>query len=131
VAGGTLTLAHMLPHRPGKALALGNRRASCAMRAPARCRIEKKVEEVDARLAKLKQQISAARTPAAKNAAKGQAMRLLKQKKAYLAQLDQVGAQQLNLESANFMAQQMKDTADQARLAARPPRAARPCFAPL
>ena len=25
----------------------------------------------------------------------------------------QVGAQQLNLESANFMAQQMKDTADQ------------------
>jgi hypothetical protein len=77
------------------------------------CSIEKKVEDIDGRLAKLKQQIASARTPAAKNAAKSQAMRLLKQKKVYLSQLDQVGAQQLNLESANFMAQQMKDTADQ------------------
>ena len=77
------------------------------------CRIEKKVDDIDVRLAKLKQQIASARTPAAKNAAKAQAMRLLKQKKTYLSQLDQVGAQQMNLESANFMAQQMKDTADQ------------------
>ena len=71
------------------------------------------MEELDKRLTVLKQQIERARTPAAKNAAKSQAMRLLKQKRTYMAQLDQVGAQQMNLESANFMAQQMKDTADQ------------------
>jgi charged multivesicular body protein 5 len=77
------------------------------------CSLEKKVEDIDARLVKLKQQISAARTPAAKNAAKTQALRLLKQKKMYMSHLDQVSVQQMNLESANFMAQQMQDTADQ------------------
>jgi Snf7 len=71
------------------------------------------VDDIDQRLVKLKQQIASARTPAAKNAAKAQATRLLKQKRMYMSQLDQVGAQQLNLESANFMTQQMKDTADQ------------------
>jgi charged multivesicular body protein 5 len=75
--------------------------------------LEKKVEDIDAKLVKLKQQISAARTPAAKNAAKTQALRLLKQKKVYMSHLEQVSMQQMNLESANFMAQQMKDTADQ------------------
>ena len=77
------------------------------------CRIEKKVDEINARLVKLKAQIAAARTPAAKAAAKTQAARLLRQRKMYENQLEQVGSQQMNLESAAFMTQQMKDTADQ------------------
>lgn len=75
---------------------------------PGRCRLEKKISDLDTKLVAFKQQIASARTPAAKNAAKAQALRLLKQKKAYQGQLDQLGAQQLNLDSASFMAQQMQ-----------------------
>lgn len=71
------------------------------------------MDDINARLVKLKAQIAGARTPAAKAAAKTQATRLLKQRKMYENQLEQVGSQQMNLESASFMAQQMKDTADQ------------------
>lgn len=77
------------------------------------CRLDAKIDEIDKKLTKYKAQISAARTPAAQRAAKQQALRLLKQKKMYENQRDQMYSQQMNLESANFMTEQLKDTADQ------------------
>lgn len=77
------------------------------------CRLDSKINDLDTKLRKYKEQISSARTPAAQRAAKQQALRLLKQKKLYEGQRDQMYAQQMNLESTQFMTEQMKDTADQ------------------
>lgn len=77
------------------------------------CRLDGKINDIDTKLKKYKEQISSARTPAAQRAAKQQALRLLKQKKLYEGQRDQMYAQQMNLESTQFMTEQMKDTADQ------------------
>jgi charged multivesicular body protein 5 len=77
------------------------------------CRLDSKIDEIDKKLIKYKEQISTAKTQAAQRAAKQQALRLLKQKKMYEAQRDSMMAQQMNLESANFMTEQLKDTADQ------------------
>lgn len=65
------------------------------------------------KLKKYKDQIASARTESAQRAAKQQAIRLLKQKKLYEGQRDQMYAQQMNLESTRFMTEQLKDTADQ------------------
>lgn len=45
-----------------------------------------------------------------KNAVKAKAMRLLKQKKMYEQQLDNLRGQSFNMEQANFVAQALKDT---------------------
>lgn len=45
-----------------------------------------------------------------KNAVKAKAMRLLKQKKMYEQQLDNLRGQSFNMEQANFAAQALKDT---------------------
>eukprot|EP00892_Ulva_mutabilis_P012589 jgi/Ulvmu1/9702/UM055_0040.1 len=75
--------------------------------------LDTKINDIDTKLKKYKDQISSARSPAAQRAAKQQALRLLKQKKLYEGQRDQMFAQQMNLESTLFMTEQMKDTADQ------------------
>jgi chromosome segregation ATPase len=77
------------------------------------CRLDAKIDEIDKKLIKYKEQISSAKTQAAQRAAKQQALRSLKQKKMYENQRDSMMAQQMNLESANFMTEQLKDTADQ------------------
>lgn len=45
-----------------------------------------------------------------KNAVKAKAMRILKQKKMYESQLDNLRAQSFNMEQANFAHQTLKDT---------------------
>ena len=77
------------------------------------CRLDAKIDEIDKKLKKYKEQLSSSKTQAAQRAAKQQALRLLKQKKMYENQRDQMYSQQMNLESANFMTEQLKDTADQ------------------
>eukprot|EP01025_Chloroclados_australasicus_P014024 TRINITY_DN16569_c0_g1_i1.p1 TRINITY_DN16569_c0_g1~~TRINITY_DN16569_c0_g1_i1.p1 ORF type:complete len:272 (-),score=37.68 TRINITY_DN16569_c0_g1_i1:216-1031(-) len=78
--------------------------------------IDKKIDDLDRKLVKYKQQIAAAKTSGAKNAAKQQALRLLKQKKMYEQQRDSMFSQQMNLQNAQFMTQQLQDTADQVKV---------------
>ena len=77
------------------------------------CRLDAKIDEIDKKLQKYKEQIRTSKSQAAQRAAKQQALRLLKQKKMYENQRDRMYSQQMNLESANFMTEQLKDTADQ------------------
>mmetsp|Transcript_16407 Transcript_16407/g.19677 ORF Transcript_16407/g.19677 Transcript_16407/m.19677 type:complete len:235 (-) Transcript_16407:323-1027(-) len=77
--------------------------------------IDEKVRKLDIELAKHKDAIAKARPGPAKEAAKQRAMRVLRQKKMYQQQADQLYSQQFNMDQMSFTAQNMKETATQVK----------------
>ena len=74
--------------------------------------MDKKVARLDQELAKYKQQMSKMRDGPGKNAVKQKALRVLKQKKQYENQVDNLRNQSFNMEQTNFATQSLKDTKD-------------------
>jgi len=74
--------------------------------------VDKKVARLDQELAKYKQQMSKMRDGPGKNAVKQKALRVLKQKKQYENQVDNLRNQSFNMEQTNFATQSLKDTKD-------------------
>jgi len=72
--------------------------------------IDKKIAKLDAELVKYRDQMKKTREGPGKNALKQKALRILKQKKMYENQRDQLGQQSFNMEQSNFAIQGMKDT---------------------
>lgn len=72
--------------------------------------IEQKVAKLDVELKKLKDQMLKMREGPAKNGVKQKAMRLLKQRKMYESQAENLRNQAFNLDQANFGIQSLKDT---------------------
>jgi len=72
--------------------------------------IEKKINALENDLRKYKEQMSKMREGPGKNAVKSKAMRILKQKKLYEQQLDNLRGQSFNMEQANYANQMLKDT---------------------
>jgi len=72
--------------------------------------IEEKINKLEAELRKYKEQMAKMREGPAKNSVKAKAMRVLKQKKQYEAQVDSLRNQSFNMEQANYAAQTLKDT---------------------
>ncbi|CAL8322154.1 unnamed protein product [Boreogadus saida] len=72
--------------------------------------IEKKVARLDAELVKYKDQMKKMRDGPSKNMVKQKAMRVLKQKRMYEGQRDQLMQQSFNMEQANYTIQSLKDT---------------------
>ncbi|XP_063229936.1 charged multivesicular body protein 5 [Bacillus rossius redtenbacheri] len=72
--------------------------------------IEKKIARLDAELKKHKDQLKKMREGPAKNAVKQKALRLLKQRKMYEQQSDNLRQQAFNMEQANYAHQTLKDT---------------------
>jgi charged multivesicular body protein 5 len=73
-------------------------------------KIEKKIARLDAELRKYKDQMSKMREGPGKNAVKQKAMRVLKQKKQYEAQSENLRNQSFNMEQVNYSTQMLKDT---------------------
>ncbi|KAI1720905.1 snf7 domain-containing protein [Ditylenchus destructor] len=71
--------------------------------------IEKKIGKMDAELVKLRDQMKKMREGPAKNMVKQKALRLMKQKKMYENQKEQLDNQAFNMEQSNFAIQGMKD----------------------
>uniref|UniRef100_A0A0N4ZM39 Cytochrome P450 n=1 Tax=Parastrongyloides trichosuri TaxID=131310 RepID=A0A0N4ZM39_PARTI len=71
--------------------------------------IEKKISKLDGELVKLKDQMKKMREGPAKNSVKQKALRILKQKKMYESQKDQLDTQIFNMEQTNFALEGMKD----------------------
>ncbi|XP_015171306.1 PREDICTED: charged multivesicular body protein 5 [Polistes dominula] len=71
---------------------------------------EKKIARLDAELKKYKDQMVKMREGPAKNAVKAKAIRVLKQRKMYEAQVDNLRQQAFNMEQANYATQTLKDT---------------------
>ncbi|XP_034934257.1 charged multivesicular body protein 5 [Chelonus insularis] len=71
---------------------------------------EKKIQTLDLELKKYKDQMVKMRDGPAKNAVKAKAMRVLKQRKMYEAQVDNLRQQAFNMEQANYATQTLKDT---------------------
>lgn len=72
--------------------------------------IEKKIAKLDAELIKYKDQMKKMREGPAKNSVKQKAMRVLKQKKMYETQRENLAQQCFNMEQANYATQMLKDT---------------------
>uniref|UniRef100_T1JP85 Charged multivesicular body protein 5 n=1 Tax=Strigamia maritima TaxID=126957 RepID=T1JP85_STRMM len=72
--------------------------------------IDKKINRLDVELKKHKDQLKKMREGPGKNAVKQKAMRVLKQKKMYEQQRDNLAQQSFNMEQANFATQTLKDT---------------------
>jgi len=72
--------------------------------------VDKKVSRIDGELNKYKQQMSKMREGPAKNAVKQKALRLLKQKKQYEAQAENMRNQSFNMEQTLMATQTLKDT---------------------
>ncbi|XP_067123335.1 charged multivesicular body protein 5 [Centruroides vittatus] len=72
--------------------------------------IEKKIAKLDAELIKYKDQMKKMREGPAKNGVKQKAMRVLKQKKMYETQRENLAQQSFNMEQANYATQMLKDT---------------------
>ncbi|XP_062849151.1 charged multivesicular body protein 5 [Trichomycterus rosablanca] len=72
--------------------------------------IEKKIARIDSELIKYKEQMKKMREGPAKDAVKQKAMRVLKQKRLYEGQRDQLAQQSFNMEQANYTIQSLKDT---------------------
>ena len=75
--------------------------------------IDDKIKRLDLELAKHREILKKARTPAAQEAAKRRALTVLKQKRMYEGQREQLYSQQLNLEQVSFATQSARDTAVQ------------------
>ncbi|XP_058459596.1 charged multivesicular body protein 5 [Malaya genurostris] len=72
--------------------------------------IDQKIKTLDVELRKYKDQMAKMREGPAKNAVKQKAMRVLKQRKQYENQVENLRNQSFNMEQANFAAQTLKDT---------------------
>ncbi|KAJ3664954.1 hypothetical protein Zmor_000483 [Zophobas morio] len=72
--------------------------------------VEKKIQALENDLRKFRDQMSKMREGPGKNAVKAKAMRILKQKKMYEQQLDNLRGQSFNMEQANYAHQALKDT---------------------
>jgi len=72
--------------------------------------IEKKIARLDGELRKYKEQMSKMRPGPGKNAVKQKALRILKQKKQYESQADNLRNQSFNMEQVNYSTQMLKDT---------------------
>nr|CAD7201173.1 unnamed protein product [Timema douglasi] len=71
--------------------------------------IDKKVARLDAELKKYKDQMKKMRDGPAKNTVKQKALRVLKQRKMYEQQSDNLRQQAFNMEQANYAAQTLKE----------------------
>lgn len=71
---------------------------------------EKKIARLDAELKKYKDQMLKMRDGPAKNAVKAKALRVLKQRKMYEGQVDNLRQQAFNMEQAQYATQTLKDT---------------------
>ncbi|EJD53523.1 vacuolar protein sorting-associated protein 60 [Auricularia subglabra TFB-10046 SS5] len=72
--------------------------------------IEVKIKKLDAELGKYKEQLSKLRNGPGKNAVEQRALRVLKQKKMYEAQLSQLTQQTFNMESAAIATENLRNT---------------------
>jgi charged multivesicular body protein 5 len=72
--------------------------------------IDTKVKNLDAELRKYKDQMAKMREGPAKNAVKQKALRVLKQRKQYENQVENLRNQSFNMEQANYATQTLKDT---------------------
>ncbi|XP_053739217.1 charged multivesicular body protein 5 [Synchiropus splendidus] len=72
--------------------------------------IEKKIGRLDAELMKYKDQMKKMRDGPSKNIVKQKALRVLKQKRMYEGQREQLAQQSFNMEQANYTIQTLKDT---------------------
>ncbi|XP_060526677.1 charged multivesicular body protein 5 [Cylas formicarius] len=72
--------------------------------------VEKKIAGLENDLRKFRDQMAKMREGPAKNAVKAKALRILKQKKLFENQLDNLRGQSFNMEQANFAHQTLKDT---------------------
>ena len=72
--------------------------------------VDKKVARIDGELNKYKQQMSKMKEGPAKNAVKQKALRLLKQKKQYESQAENMRNQSFNMEQTLMATQTLKDT---------------------
>ncbi|XP_033213464.1 charged multivesicular body protein 5 [Belonocnema kinseyi] len=71
---------------------------------------EKKIAKLDLELKKYKDQMVKMREGPAKNAVKAKALRVLKQRKMYESQVDNLRQQAFNMEQTNYATQTLKDT---------------------
>ncbi|KPP65008.1 charged multivesicular body protein 5-like [Scleropages formosus] len=72
--------------------------------------VDKKIARLDAELVKYKDQMKKMREGPSKNMVKQKAMRVLKQKRMYEGQRDNLAQQSFNMEQANYTIQTLKDT---------------------
>lgn len=72
--------------------------------------VEKKIHTLDQELKRYKDQMMKMREGPAKNAVKAKALRVLKQRKMYESQLDNLRQQSFNMEQTNYATQTLKDT---------------------
>ncbi|KAL6049678.1 Vacuolar protein-sorting-associated protein 60 [Balamuthia mandrillaris] len=72
--------------------------------------LDEKIKKLDAELIKCRQQIGRMRPGPAQNGVKQRALKLLKQKKMYETQKDQLMGQSFNMEQAHMMTESLKDT---------------------
>ncbi|XP_077365702.1 charged multivesicular body protein 5 [Festucalex cinctus] len=72
--------------------------------------VDKKIARLDAELIKYKDQMKKMRDGPSKNMVKQKAMRILKQKRMYEAQRDNLMQQSFNMEQTNYTIQSLKDT---------------------
>ncbi|MFH4982464.1 hypothetical protein AB6A40_009173 [Gnathostoma spinigerum] len=72
--------------------------------------VEKKIAKLDAELVNYKDKLKTMREGPSKNMVKQKALRILKQKRMYEAQRDQLEQQSFNMDQTNFAIQGMKDT---------------------
>uniref|UniRef100_A0A336MXA6 Charged multivesicular body protein 5 n=1 Tax=Culicoides sonorensis TaxID=179676 RepID=A0A336MXA6_CULSO len=72
--------------------------------------IEEKVRKLEAELKKYKDQMAKMREGPAKNSVKQKALRVLKQKRQYEGQLENLRNQSFNMEQANYTVSTLKDT---------------------
>lgn len=72
--------------------------------------IDKKISRLDSELVKYKEQMKKMRDGPSKNMVKQKALRVLKQKRMYETQRDNLMQQSFNMEQANYTIQNLKDT---------------------
>lgn len=77
--------------------------------------LDERIKKLDAELIKHREAIKKLRPGPAQEAAKQRALRVLRQKKMYEGQRNQLYDQQFNLEQVAFTQESMKDTADQVK----------------
>ncbi|CAG8802982.1 27071_t:CDS:2, partial [Racocetra persica] len=73
--------------------------------------VEVKIKKLDGELAKYKDQMKKMREGPGKNAVKNKALRVLKQKKMYESQRDQLQQQSFNMEQASFTTENLRNVA--------------------
>ncbi|CAG8757698.1 18770_t:CDS:2, partial [Acaulospora morrowiae] len=73
--------------------------------------VEVKIKKLDAEMSRYKDQMKKMRDGPAKNAVKNKALRVLKQKKMYETQRDQLQQQSFNMEQASFATENLRNVA--------------------